>query len=183
LSSLGQEGDIDEPPAPRRTKRRAVAAGREKDRDVVVAQARQRNLQAFAPGTKNEEQEIRRRYEAGDSIQTTAREHKRSPVRSSFASSASAFLPGGTRASSSGNTRALRREQRAGAPSQIHNAARRKRGATFEVSRIPETSKFLTIQLTIFGWFDLCLIHSRLTAHASRLPCCPLPSSAHTPLP
>jgi hypothetical protein len=79
LSSLGQEVDFDEPAVTRRDKPRAVAGGREQDRDVVVAQARQRNPQAFAPWTKDEEQEIRRRYEAGDSVQTIARAHKRSP--------------------------------------------------------------------------------------------------------
>jgi hypothetical protein len=79
LSSLGQEVDFDEPAVTRRNKPRAAAAGREQDREVVVAQARQRNPQAFAPWTKDEEQEVRRRYEAGDSIQTIAREHKRSP--------------------------------------------------------------------------------------------------------
>jgi hypothetical protein len=75
---LGQELDLDEPAVTPRDKRRAIAAGREQDRDVV-AQARQRNPQAFAPWTKDEEQEIRRRYDAEDSIQTIARDHKRSP--------------------------------------------------------------------------------------------------------
>ena len=78
LSSLGQESDLDEPAVTRRDKPRAIPAGREQDRDAVVAQARQRNPQAFAPWRKDEEQEIRRRYEAGESIPTIARDHKRS---------------------------------------------------------------------------------------------------------
>ena len=78
-SSLGQEVDLDEPAVNPRNRPRAVTSSREQDRDVVVAQARQRNPQAFAAGTKNEELEVRRRYEAGDSIQTIARNHRRSP--------------------------------------------------------------------------------------------------------
>jgi hypothetical protein len=76
---LGQEVEFDEPAVNRRGKPRAVTSVGEQERDVVIAQARQRNLQAFAAWTKDEEQEVRRRYEAGDSIQTIARDHKRSP--------------------------------------------------------------------------------------------------------
>lgn len=53
--------------------------GDDRERDAVIEQARQRNPQAFAPWTKEEEQEIRRRYEAGESLQQIARERKRSP--------------------------------------------------------------------------------------------------------
>jgi hypothetical protein len=49
------------------------------DRDALMAKARQRNPQAFAPWTKEEEQAIRRRYEAGESVEAIARAHKRSP--------------------------------------------------------------------------------------------------------
>jgi eukaryotic-like serine/threonine-protein kinase len=40
----------------------------EDDRDAVIAQARQRNPQAFAPWTKDEEKLVRKRHEAGESI-------------------------------------------------------------------------------------------------------------------
>ncbi len=48
------------------------------EREAIVEQARQRNPQAFAPWTREEEQQIRRRYEAGESIPAIARAHKRS---------------------------------------------------------------------------------------------------------
>ena len=81
LSSMGHEVSRDDAPAVRRT---SPAAGRldgkrEEDRDAVVAQARQRNPQAFAPWTKDEEQQVRKRHEAGESVQAIARAHKRSP--------------------------------------------------------------------------------------------------------
>ena len=57
----------------------AVIGSRKDERDAVVAQARQRNPLAFAPWTREEEQEVRRRYEAGENIQAIARAHKRSP--------------------------------------------------------------------------------------------------------
>ena len=49
------------------------------DREALVAQARQRNPQAFAPWTKEEEEEIRRRHATGESIQTIASARRRSP--------------------------------------------------------------------------------------------------------
>jgi hypothetical protein len=49
------------------------------DRDALMAKARQRNPHAFAPWTKEEEQAMRRRYEAGESVEAIARAHKRSP--------------------------------------------------------------------------------------------------------
>ena len=76
LSSLGQEVDLDEPAVNPRKRPRAVTSNREQNRDVVVAQARQRNPQAFAAWTKVEELEVRKRCEGGDSIQTIARDHK-----------------------------------------------------------------------------------------------------------
>jgi hypothetical protein len=60
LSSLGQEVDLDEPAVSRRNKPRAVTSVGEQERDVVIAQARQRDPQAFAAWTKDEEQEVRR---------------------------------------------------------------------------------------------------------------------------
>jgi len=51
----------------------------EDDREAVVAQARQRNPQAFAPWTRDEEAEILKRYESGESVQLIARARKRSP--------------------------------------------------------------------------------------------------------
>jgi hypothetical protein len=80
LSSLGHAVDSGGPaPSVRRGQPRAVADNRQDDRDAVVAQARQRNPQAFTPWTRDEEEEIRRRHKAGEGIQSIARAHKRSP--------------------------------------------------------------------------------------------------------
>jgi DNA-binding NarL/FixJ family response regulator len=46
---------------------------------LVIAQAREKNAQAFAPWTKQEEQEVKRRFEQGESLQHIARTQKRSP--------------------------------------------------------------------------------------------------------
>jgi hypothetical protein len=54
-------------------------APKEDDRDAVVEKARQRNAQAFAPWTSEEEQEVRKRHESGESVQSIARARKRSP--------------------------------------------------------------------------------------------------------
>jgi hypothetical protein len=51
----------------------------EPEREAIVEQARQRNPNAFAPWTREEEQEIRRQFEAGEPIPSIARSHKRSP--------------------------------------------------------------------------------------------------------
>ena len=48
-------------------------------REAVIAQARQRNPQAFAPWTKEEEQQVRQRYERGETVPAIARAHSRSP--------------------------------------------------------------------------------------------------------
>jgi hypothetical protein len=80
LSSLGHVVESGEAPTvTRRERPHAVIVSREDERDAVVAQARQRNPLAFAPWTKEEEQEIRRRHQAGESIEAIARAHKRSP--------------------------------------------------------------------------------------------------------
>jgi hypothetical protein len=60
-------------------KQRALEEPRPDDRDALVAQARQRNTQAFAPWTKDEEQEVKKRYESGESVQEIARARRRSP--------------------------------------------------------------------------------------------------------
>jgi hypothetical protein len=39
---------------------------RDEDWEAVVAQTRERNPQAFAPWTKQEEQEVKRRFEQGE---------------------------------------------------------------------------------------------------------------------
>jgi hypothetical protein len=52
---------------------------RDEDRDAVIAQAREKNAQAFAPWTKQEEQEVKRRFEQGETLQHIARAQKRSP--------------------------------------------------------------------------------------------------------
>lgn len=49
------------------------------EREALIAKARTRNAQAFAPWSRAEEQEIARRYKAGDSIEIIARDQKRSP--------------------------------------------------------------------------------------------------------
>jgi hypothetical protein len=80
LTSLGHTVDAGAVPgATAGQKTRAVTAGQGDERDALVAQARQRNPQAFAPWTREEEQEVRRRYEAGENVQSIARAHKRSP--------------------------------------------------------------------------------------------------------
>jgi hypothetical protein len=80
LSSLGHAVESGEEPAPTRGERpRLVTSRREDERDAVIAQARQRNPQAFVPWTREDEQEVRRRYEAGENIQAIAGAHKWSP--------------------------------------------------------------------------------------------------------
>jgi hypothetical protein len=80
LSSLGHTVESPEAPAANRgDKPRALPGDRDDERDAIVAQARQRNPQAFAPWKREEEQEVRRRYEAGENIHAIARAHKRSP--------------------------------------------------------------------------------------------------------
>jgi hypothetical protein len=49
------------------------------EREALVAQARTRNPQAFAPWTREEEEEIRQRHGRGESIQTIAQARRRSP--------------------------------------------------------------------------------------------------------
>jgi len=79
LASLGHRIDVAEPTDARREVPRALGAGRDDDREALMAQARQRNPQALAPWTSDEEREIRRRHEAGESIPAIARARKRSP--------------------------------------------------------------------------------------------------------
>jgi DNA-binding NarL/FixJ family response regulator len=52
---------------------------RDEDREAVIAQAREKNAQAFAPWTKQEEEEVKKRFERGETVQHIARAHKRSP--------------------------------------------------------------------------------------------------------
>lgn len=61
------------PPRPPQTPRDTA------EREALVAQSRQRNPQAFAPWTKDEEEEIRRRHADGESIPTIASARQRSP--------------------------------------------------------------------------------------------------------
>ncbi len=79
LASLGVDEDRGVPAAPPRSGRLDRNTGHNEDRESLITQARQRNAQAFTPWTREEEQEVRRRYEAGESIQSIARSHKRSP--------------------------------------------------------------------------------------------------------
>jgi hypothetical protein len=48
------------------------------DREALVAKARTKNPQAFAPWTKKEEEEVARRYRSGESIEAIAGTQKRS---------------------------------------------------------------------------------------------------------
>jgi hypothetical protein len=83
MASLGTIEDRAAPAAPRLRSGGASAAAAPPpdadEREALVAKARQRNPQAFAPWTKNEEQEIAKRYRAGESIEAIARARKRSP--------------------------------------------------------------------------------------------------------
>ena len=54
--------------------RQSAEAGREE----LIAAARTRNAQAFAPWTKEEEKEVLRRYKSGESIEAIAKARKRS---------------------------------------------------------------------------------------------------------
>ncbi|HWC75618.1 MAG TPA: hypothetical protein VG454_16950 [Gemmatimonadales bacterium] len=58
---------------------RLPRAAEEQDREALVAQARTRNPQAFAPWTREEEEEIRQRHARGETIQAIARARRRSP--------------------------------------------------------------------------------------------------------
>jgi hypothetical protein len=78
LQSLHQ-GEAGEEPVDAVPARLAKPKQDEDEREAIIEQARQRNAQAFAPWTKDEEREIRRRHEAGESLQSIARAHKRSP--------------------------------------------------------------------------------------------------------
>ena len=49
------------------------------DRDEIVARARGRNPKAFEPWTRAEEEEVRRRVQAGERVEDIARAHNRSP--------------------------------------------------------------------------------------------------------
>jgi hypothetical protein len=85
IASLGHS--IETPPASQRgapPPQRAIQGERGKSRDpqereALVAQARERNPQAFAPWTRDEEEEIRRRHASGESIQSIASARRRSP--------------------------------------------------------------------------------------------------------
>jgi len=65
--------------APRRAAGGAMGGKSDAEREAVIAQARQRNPQAFAPWTKEEEQQVRQRYERGETVPAIARAHSRSP--------------------------------------------------------------------------------------------------------
>jgi DNA-binding NarL/FixJ family response regulator len=66
-------------PAAAQSQRAIGQRQRDEDREAVIAQAREKNAQAFAPWTKQEEQEVKRRFERGENVQHIARAHKRSP--------------------------------------------------------------------------------------------------------
>jgi hypothetical protein len=70
MASLGEVSE----PAPEPSQAHGVP---QDDRDALMAKARQRNTHAFAPWAKEEEQAMRRRYEAGESVEEIARAHGR----------------------------------------------------------------------------------------------------------
>jgi hypothetical protein len=78
LPPLGHTMDIEEPTAARGDTSRALTR-RNDERDAVVAQARQRHPQAFAPWKRDEEREIRRHRDAGETIPAISWAHTRSP--------------------------------------------------------------------------------------------------------
>ena len=79
LAALGHAPVPDQPAGSGRAPPRALGAPREQDRDAMMAQAREKNPQAFAPWTREEEEEIKARHARGESIQSIARARKRSP--------------------------------------------------------------------------------------------------------
>jgi hypothetical protein len=90
LSSTGlcaaQSADAERPVPSRHSAPRSVvpknaqgAADSRTDRDEVVARARGRNAKAFEPWTGPEESDVRRQFEAGETVQSIARAHNRSP--------------------------------------------------------------------------------------------------------
>jgi hypothetical protein len=72
--NVGRPVSSREPP-----NRSALPAARDTERDEVVARARGRNPKAFEPWSRQEEEEVRRRYQAGESLDSIARVHNRSP--------------------------------------------------------------------------------------------------------
>jgi hypothetical protein len=73
MASLGEVAEPSAPSAPRPWQYV------NEERDALMAKARQRNAQAFAPWSPNEEQEVRKRYEAGERVEAIAQAHQRSP--------------------------------------------------------------------------------------------------------
>jgi hypothetical protein len=79
LASLGDDVRARESAVAAPQPGRLGAGGRDAEAEAVVAQARTRNPQVFAPWTREEEQELRRRHAAGESLEAIARAHNRSP--------------------------------------------------------------------------------------------------------
>jgi hypothetical protein len=89
LASMGQAalaGESSPPSAPARAPaalgrpggRRAQPAEQPVDREALIEKARERNPQAFAAWTPEQEADVRRRFQAGEAIAEIARAHKRS---------------------------------------------------------------------------------------------------------
>lgn len=79
LASLGYDVPAPEAQPTPTSPSRTDSERSDGDREAVIAKARQRSPQAFAPWTHEEEEEVRRRHAAGESLQSIARAHKRSP--------------------------------------------------------------------------------------------------------
>jgi len=79
LSSLGHTPQIKDSQAVTQRSRGVPDSDREEQREAAIAKARQKNPQAFAPWSREEEQEVSRRFKAGEAPQAIARAHRRSP--------------------------------------------------------------------------------------------------------
>jgi hypothetical protein len=79
LEALGQDLEPEGQPPKAGAAVRKPTRPDDEDREALIAQARERNPQAFAPWSREEEQEILRRYSGGASIASIAKARSRSP--------------------------------------------------------------------------------------------------------
>ena len=79
IASLEHGSDVVAETSPADSRHAIGRRPRDEDREAVVAQARERNPHAFALWTKQEEQEVKRRFEQGEKVQHIAQAHQRSP--------------------------------------------------------------------------------------------------------
>jgi hypothetical protein len=72
-------GPASAPLGPPASRPQAAGADRQVDREALIEKARERNPKAFAAWTPEEEAEVKRLYESGQSVAEIARARKRSP--------------------------------------------------------------------------------------------------------